>query len=315
MNDRVKQCLCLVLLLLCPYNAFGDPEFKEHNYARTVHLLKPVTLGFFVEIKRPIAGIDLSHYGYKQVYQYVIESQTYHLFVLGLTEEKRMLLGAVNLVDRTFRVVTQFSADETQYLTYYPNSLGFAVCFLNHRFTHERLRYVFLRYTLPQSRTRKKDETFLQVFRLENDETLAFTRVASTKVGEADVDYNTPSDSPYTYVKRSDDHSAEPAIHIVPRLSLADVNHDTYMDIVIWRKFYTAKRREAKESSKKERGLKSFALDHEEILVMFFDWETITFSAPVTMKTKSLDQEHLWRLLFPSDLFHSSEDWKESSSE
>ncbi len=314
MTNRVKQFLCFLLLFLCPYNASGEPEFKEHNYNRAIHLLKPMTRGFFMEITRPIAGIDLSYYGYKRVYQYVIESQTYNLFVLGLTEEKQVLLGAVNLVDRTFRVIAQFSADETQYLLQH-KPLGFAVCFLNHHFSRERLRYVFLMHTLPPLENRKKGETFLQVFRQENDEALAFTRVASTKVGEVDVDYDTPFDSPYIYVRRSNDFSAKPAVYTIPRLLLADVNHDEFMDIVIWRKVYVARPRDAEASPAEKKELEGFTLNREEIQVMFFDWERIAFSEPVTMSTQSLGGDLLWRVLFPSNWEQRFEAWRESPME
>jgi hypothetical protein len=301
---------------------FGIPDQTEQDYFRMVNLVKAIRVHPGEVKNTRIAGIDLSEYGYIEIHRYVLASQTFTLFVLGLTDAGEFRLGAVDLTTRTFSIVTQFEANELKNIR--KRDLGFALCFLDHFFSHERLRYVFLTYTVdpdlsdPWRATNEQTETYLKVFRMENDETFTYIQVISAKIGETDIVRATTPEAQYTYIKNPSSPDVipfEPGIRIVPRLLLADVNHDTYMDIVLWRKTYVAKRRDAEEPPEQEEGFKGFTLDHEEILVMFFDWETITFSDPIKMPTESLNKEHLWRLLFPSDWFHFFEDWMESSSE
>lgn len=313
--------VCLFFVVLMPYNVFSAPQQKERDYSRIVNLVSPIRVLPAKAKNTHIAGIDLSTYGFATIHGYAIASQTFTLFVLGFTAADELLLGAVNLSDRTFSVVTRLGADEAKKVWKW--DLSFALCFLDHSYSHERLRYVFFTYTVGADHDhirfmKEQTETSLKVFRMENDETLTFTQVAFAKIGEVDALFTSTPDAQYTYVKNSsspDATSFEPGIRIVPRLLLADVNHDTYMDIVLWRKTYIATRRDAEEPPEQEEGFKGFTLDHEEILVMFFDWETITFSDPIKMPTESLNKEHLWRLLFPSDWFHFFEDWVEYSSE
>ncbi len=302
-----------VFLVMVPYWVFGAPEHTEHNYFRVVNLIKPLDPRALREgAELTIAGLDLADYGYMGVSQYVIASPTLTLFVLGFTQTGEFVLDAINLADRTSRVVTQFSAEERKSLRV--QDVNFAICFLDHPYSHERLRYVFLTYIV----SRGQSETYLKVFRMENDESLTFTEMVSTTIGETDMVYAKAPEAPYTYSRRN--NPSEPGIQIVPRLVMADVNHDEFMDIVIWRRIYLANPRDAEASASEEdvyeqHVFEHFTRDREEVQVMFFDWESVSFAEPVTTQTEALGNDVFWRFLFPSYWFQDFFDWMESSSE
>ena len=309
---RFTVFISLFSLTLIPYIAFGKSEHKEQNYYRMVNLMKPIKIMTLREAREThLAGVDLTVYGYNKIMQYGIASQTFTLFVLGMTNADELLLGAVDLSTHTFSLIARFDAQETKQVL--NKDLGFALCFLDHHFSHERLRYVFLTYTVVEHFESHK-KIYMKVFRLENDETFTYTQIVFEQIGRMDVFSSITSDIPDTSMKISPSSgviSSEPDIRILPRILLADVNHDEFMDIVLWKRVYIAKRHDAKRAANKDNGLRGFTLDHEEIQVMFFDWETVTFSEPMTMPTTSLTKEHLWRLLFPSAWFQYFDDWKE----
>jgi hypothetical protein len=160
--------------------------------------------------------------------------------------------------------------------------------------------------------------TYLKVFRMENDTSLTFTEMVSTIIGETDMVYTNTPDAPYTYSRR--DNVSEPGIQIVPRLVMADVNHDTFMDLVIWRRIYLANARDAEapvdeHDAYEQHVFKHFTRDREEVQVMFFDWETVSFTVPVTTQTEALGNDVFWRFLFPSYWIQDYFDWMETPSE
>lgn len=324
---KITIIIGCILLVMVPYWVFGVPEHTEYNYFRIVNLVKPVnpfSLNKGAELR--IAGTDLADYGFTWVSQYVIASPTFTLFVLGVQTEE-LVLGAIDLTNRNMTVVTRFTPAERKQI--HIQDINFAICFLDHPYSHERLRYLFLTYIVGGAQSK----TYLKVFRMENDESLTFTQMVSTTIGETDMVYANSPEAPYTYLRQGT--SSEPGIQIVSRLVMADVNHDEFMDIVIWRRIYLANPRET-ESPAGEQNIanppdaetltseqdvyeqhvfKHFTRDREEVQVMFFDWETVSFAAPITMQTESLGNDVFWRFLFPSYWAHDFFDWMESSPE
>ncbi len=77
------------------------------------------------------------------------------------------------------------------------------------------------------------------------------------------------------------------------------------MDIVVWQRIFVQK------ADSEYSSLPEYSLAHEDMLVMFLDWETGTFTDPVKMPTNALGKDHLWRLLFPGGWFHVFDDWRD----
>lgn len=321
-----------ILLVMVPCWVWGVPEHTEHDYFRIVNLVKPVDLLSPDKGKRlTTAGLDLAEYGFMWVSQYVIASPTLTLFVLGVPENGELGVSAIDLRTRNMTVVTRFTAEERKQI--HIQGINFAICFLDHPYSHERLRYLFLTYIVKTGPGNTHSKTYLKVFRMENDKSLTFTQMVSTTIGETDMVYADSPEAPYTYLRQGT--SSEPGIQIVPRLVMADVNHDEFMDIVIWRRIYLANPRET-ESPAGEQNIANppdaetltseqdvyeqhvftlFTRDREEVQVMFFDWETISFAEPVTTQTEALGNDVFWRFLFPSYWDQDFFDWMESSSE
>lgn len=257
-------CVGLFFILCITASPILAIEQQEQDYIRLLNISEPIT---FFNYTGPavIHGIDLSVYGYHSIFQYTIASQNFMMVTLGLTDSRELLLGALDLGDREFTVIAKFSAVETQEVVNPDLSVG--ICFLDHYFSKERLRYVFLTYN-------RGSGILLQVYRMENEEPISFTPMAQAKIGGLD-------------------RTTVPPTKIVPRLLLADVNHDTFMDIVVWQRIFVQK------ADSEYSSLPEYSLAHEDMLVMFLDWETGTFTDPVKMPTNALGKDHLWRLLFP----------------
>lgn len=277
---QVQVCVgffLVVCITACPIMAL---EQQEQGYTRLLNISRAITL-FGYKGPSVLHGIDFSVYGYHSIFQYSIAAQNFMMVTLGLTDSRELLLGALDLADREFSVITKFSVEDTKNVLN-PN-LSVGICFLDHYFSKERLRYVFLTYS-------RGSDIYLQIYRMKNEEPATFTQMGQTEIGGFD-------------------HTAASVKKILPKVLLADVNHDTFMDIVVWQRIF------AQKADSENPSLPEYSLDHEDILVMFFDWETITFTAPVTMQTKSLGNDVFWRFLFPSYWDQDFFDWTESSSE
>ncbi len=311
---KSMQCTVYVFLAFTFWSIWRTANATEHNYFRSVPLIKSTDQFASRKLEElKIAGIDLVDYGFRGVLKYGIVSPALTLFVLGGNQAGELILGAVNLTDRNFTVLTQFSAEERKQIRV--QDINFATCFQDHPYSHERLRYVFLTYILGK----KQSKTELKVFRMENDDSLTFREMASTTtIGETDMVYTDATDAPYIYSRR--DNAAEPGIQIVPRLMMADVNHDKFMDLVIWRRIYLANPRDAAtplggKNAYEQHVFKHFTRDREEVQVMFFDWENVSFAEPVTTQTEGLGNDVFWRFLFPSYWAQDYYDWMKSPSE
>lgn len=297
---------CLVLIMV-PYWVFGAPEHAEQNYFRIVNLVKPVNpFSLSKGAELTIAWINLTDYGFTWVSQYVIASPTFTLFVLGSTQTKELVLSAIDLINRNVTVVAKFSAEERKQIQDW--EVNFAICFQDHPYSHERLRYVFLTYIVGK----EQSNTYLKVFRMENDDSLVFAEMISTTIGKTDMVYADTLDAPYTYSRR--ENTSKPGIQIVPRLVMADVNHDTFMDLVIWKRIYLANPRDTEapleeHDAYEQHVFKDFTRDREEVQVMFFDWETVSFADPVITRTEALGNDVFWRFLFPSYWYYDTFDW------
>lgn len=265
----------LIMLLSCSVEA---NQQKEQDYARLLTISNAMTFPFY-NGPSMIHGIDLSAYGYHTVLQYHIASQDFMMVMLGLTESRELLLGMLDLTERKFSTIIKFSSEDTRNMINFNLHVG--ICFLNHEFSKERLRYIFLTHT------RGGTNIYLRVYRMENDEPSTFTEmVQQMKIGGPD--------------------EGVPANKIASKVLMADVNHDKFMDIVLWRHILTPK------PDPEYAGIPEYVVESEDIQVMFFDWEQISFSEPVTMPTTSLGSDLWWQVLFPHDWEQQHEAWREA---
>ncbi len=316
MKKYVRCALYALVSCLCwSGTVWGEPDTRVYSYFRSVPLTKSADQRALRRSEeRVIAGVDLADYGYAGVLQYAIASPEATLVVLGETDSKELVVSAIDLVSRDSTVLMRFEAHELQDIR--TQNINMALCFQDHSYSSERLRYIFLTYIVDS--VYFQSETYLKVFRMENEDVLTFTEMLSRRIGETNSVYQDSSDAPYTYLRH--ESLSEPGIQIVPRLLLADVNHDKFMDLVIWRRIYLANPRDAdapleEQHAYEQRVFKQFTRDREEVQVMFFDWEKVSFAEPVTTQTEALGNDVFWRFLFPSYWAQDYYDWMKSPSE
>ncbi len=316
MKKYVRYALYALVSCLCwSGTVWGEPETRAYSYFRSVPLTKSANQSALRRKEESvIAGVDLAGYGYADVVQYALASPGATLVVLGKTDSKELLVSAIDLVSRDSTVLMHFEADELQDIRI--QDINLAICFQDHPYSHERLRYVFLTYIV--GRVYLQSETYLKVFRMENEDTLTFTEMLSTTIGETDIAYPDLVDAPYASLRHGS--SSEPGLQIVPRLLLADVNHDKFMDLVIWRRIYLASPHDAEtpldtQDAYEQHVFKHFTRVREEVQVMFFEWENVSFTEPVTTQTEALGNDVFWRFLFPSYWAQDYYDWMKSPSE
>ncbi len=311
--NKLIQCGIYLLLVIIFWPTYGAPDAIKQNYLRSVPLVKAanqLAVGTWEELS--VAGVNLADYDYAGVSHYAIASPSFTLFVLGFTESGTLVLDAIELGSQDFKKLIQFEAEDLQQIRI--QDVNLAICFQDHPYSHERLRYVFLTYIVG----REQSETYLKVFRMENDDSLTFTEMVFTTIGKTDMVYADTPDAPYTYSRQG--NASEPGIQIVPRLMMADVNHDKFMDLVIWKRIYLANPRDAEvpieaQDAYEQYVFKKFTRDREEVQVMFFDWETVSFADPVITQTEALGNDVFWRFLFPGYWIQDYYDWMESPSE
>ena len=316
MKISIRYTISLLLTLIS-WSAWGMSDTIEYTYFRNIPLIKStnqLSLGRWENLS--FANVDLSQYGYAGVSQYAIAAPTFTLFVLGVSQTQAFVLRAIDLTTRNMTIVAQFSEEELK--TIRVQDINFAICFQDHPYSHERLRYVFLTYIVGSGQESTHTETYLKVFRMENDDSLTFTQMVFTKIGETDMMYANSPEAPYIYSRR--DNRSEPGVQIVPRLMLADVDHDTFMDLVIWKRMYRANPRDAETPLEahyayEQHVFQGFTREREEVQVMFFEWETMSFAKPVTTQTEALGNDVFWRCLFPSYWIQEFYDWIETPPE
>jgi hypothetical protein len=131
------------------------------------------------------------------------------------------------------------------------------------------------------SRYSEETERYLEIFRADPD---TYTMLRQEKIAQTNILHaGLPSESHYQYLEVNDmSDTSSPAKAEFPMLFFSDANGDGYADILIWKREYVARRNE-------DHARGSFMLDKEELHVMYFEPEAMTFSA-----LTSLDSKH-WR--------------------
>lgn len=220
-----------------------------------------------------IEGFDLAEYGYVTAYQYaLVNNET--LFVLGEVQSEDIVLSAISLKDSKKRVIAQYDLG----LTFFLMKAPWMVFFLNN--LQPSLPFVMIEYRSGNVITGEEETTtYLEVYRVDPDQATLLQREQLTELW---IGYR-PDDRKGKY--RYAGHPQEPAQTDLIRYFLTDVNNDGYADILIWKRRYVSR---TNEDTRKG----DFYLEKEELHVMYFEFEGMTFSPMVPLdnvRVKYLD--------------------------
>ncbi len=86
-----------------------DPEFSIADMAETMPEGQEVykSIGILETQKMRLAGIDLSLFGYSQIYQYAFVKQEI-LFILGEIQKRQLELSSIRIDNRTYSLIAKF---------------------------------------------------------------------------------------------------------------------------------------------------------------------------------------------------------------
>ncbi len=222
-----------------------------------------------------IEGVDLTEYGYVEVYHYALVN-TDMLFVLGAMKTRETILSSISLEDHKSIVIARFSST----LGWSLRKAAFRVFFLQN--LQPSVPFVMLEYTDGNiSRYSEETAESLEIFRADSED--HYTLIRQEKIAETNVLYegiHSEANYKYRYIE-VDDMSEDPgpAKAELPTVFFSDANDDGYADILIWKRRYVSRTREDRE-----RG--AFILDQEELHVIYFEPEEMTFSALTALDSK-----------------------------
>ncbi|MCP4399361.1 MAG: hypothetical protein GY801_18920 [bacterium] len=289
-----------LLLMFLPLTAWSTSSQFSSRLSTMAPLVDAIVIVPDSQTQTSVAGTDMAEYGYTRLFEYTIASQTATLFVLGETTPGIFQLGAINLHNRSLTVVTRFVKDRQPYLR--EQSLHFALCFLDHPSTNERLRYLFITYTLLHP---DRSEKHLEGFRMENDVTATYTQViAPIEIGGiwerpvAEIPSELHTQIATLYDASTLPESSSLLVGMFSKMFLADMNEDEFVDLLLWKKITLDNVN--KEAAEDEELLTHLG-EREELLGMYFDSEQVTFSDLVPLEQDALDKHAiLWYFLSPN---------------
>ncbi len=274
MKKMYVLCFAMLLLqpvvLVCfPLNAFGKSPWGINVYN---------SADVDEKMNVSVAGVDLSKYGYVEVYQYALVN-TDTLYILGATEssEKSVpILSSISLNTGKITIVKQYS----RWLVWSLPKAKFNIFFLQN--LQPSRPFVMLIYTDGNiSRHSEETEVYLEIFRVDSEDNYALIR--QEKIAEKNILHSgLSSDHQYKfrYIQVDDvPEDPSPAKAEFPTMFFSDANGDGYTDILIWKRRYIS--RETKDT-----GRGPFALEQEELYVMYFVPEEITFSVLTPLESK-----------------------------
>jgi len=216
-----------------------------------------------------IQGITLVDYGYAMVYQYVLVNDEL-IFVLGTTDAGKPVLSAISLAEQTSDIVMEFSEElvwslpDAKLTVFFLDNLA-AVPFILIEYASGNLAQQF-----------DETETCLDILRFDGQN--GYTLLRHEIIERTNIAFVAHAEAEFRYRYLEVDHSRsgvgtrEPAKKDIATIFFCDVSDDGYADILVWKQRYVS--REVVDPAEKD-----FVLAREELSVMTFEKDGLTFSA------------------------------------
>ena len=227
-----------------------------------------------------IAGIDLSMYGYLTITQYVFLEE-HLLLVLGEKEEisptgKESVpcFSAIVLPSGHEIVIQRYEQD----LSWFFGQRSTMMTVLQYTNLPTHPIFVLLDYRSGNiNQTSEYTHRVFDLFRIETDSAVLLRQQELTKAVHLDYDNRLPGQiyrqSEWTVSQKNPDvlEAERPVSTELVSYVFPDVNNDGFADILFWKGIYVSRKIT-------DPGADDFALNREQVLVMYFEPETMTFT-------------------------------------
>jgi len=233
-----------------------------------------------------IAGVAMDKFGIVKVSEYVLLDPN-TLVIYGVNKGSDKLLLVIDLEKQVSTELNKYSMGKIAI------PQGHLVAF-NNEAKPPMLGFVFIYdVNLAGGRIYEETDTYVESFISVEGKTLH--AAGSEKVAEARIEHVIKTD-PKKNKYRYEAPDGGPARKIMSKLYFRDVNHDGYIDILVWRKKYMSR-------IITDKGKDDFMAESEEVQVMYYNQKSASFTPMVKTDKLLFGKDDLWKILPPMNYF------------